>query len=307
MQISNIMKKFIIKILLFAIIIGFADIFIGSILYRTANKAIGGDFQKSNYIANKLNAEVVIMGSSRANHHYVPNIFKDSLNMTCYNAGDDGMGIILMYGRYKLLTNRYTPNIIIYDIQENFDLDKNDNIKYLNTLKHYYEYPGVSEIFHTVDKKEAIKMNSRLYRYNSRIIGVISNTLFTQVKGENGYLPLYGTMNYEPEQFDNQEITYDSLKLKYFEQLIKDCSNKTNIIITLSPKYFKTNDSFIKPLQHLCKQYNVPILNHLNDERFIKNKELFKDRVHLNDNGAHLYTDIIIQEIKDLNLNNKDF
>lgn len=298
-QISNIMKKFIIKILLFAIIISVADICIGSILKETANNAIGGDYQTTNYIADKANEEIIIMGSSRANHHYIPSIIKDSLKMTCYNFGEDGMGIILMYGRYKLITQRYTPNIIIYDIQENFDLEKNDNIKYINGLKHNYEYPGISEIFKTVDKKESIKMYSRLYRYNSRVIGVISNKLFTPIKGEYGYLPSTGTMNQEPEPFNEKKISYDNLKLEYFEKLIKDCAGKTNLIFTISPKYFKTDDSFIEPLHNLCKQYNIPILNHLNDERFINKKEFFADRVHLNHEGAKLYTNIIIQEVKD--------
>lgn len=293
------MKKFIIRIVIFAIIISVADICIGSVLNKIANGAIGGDYYTTNYIADKANEEIIIMGSSRANHHYIPGIIEDSLGTTCYNMGEDGMGIILMYGRYKLITQRYTPNIIIYDIQENFDLDNNENIKYINALKHNYEYPGISEIFKIVDKKESIKMLSRLYRYNSRVIGVISNRLYTPIKGVNGYSPSKGTINKEPEPFDNQIISYDTLKLMYLEELIKDCSGKTNLIFTISPKYFKTDDSFIEPLENMCKQYDIPIFNHLNDERFIKNKALFADRVHLNHEGAKLYTNIIIQEVKD--------
>lgn len=75
------------------------------------------------------------MGSSRASHHYVPEIISEKLGMSCFNAGQDGNGIILQYGRWKMLSERYTPKLIIYDINPGFDMVVNDNMTYVDRLK----------------------------------------------------------------------------------------------------------------------------------------------------------------------------
>ena len=93
------MKRFILKGILFITLIIFVDFIIGGIFnYLSLNAKSGGNL-KNNYIAYNMKEELLIMGSSRAAHHYKPGIFSDSLNMSCYNCGRDGNGIILMYGR----------------------------------------------------------------------------------------------------------------------------------------------------------------------------------------------------------------
>ena len=104
MQTSDIMRKFIVNIIIFFAIIWVADIGLGAILDKIAYNAKSGGQQINNHITYKANEEIIIMGSSRASHHYIPQIINDSLKMSSYNMGQDAMGIILMYGRYKLLT-----------------------------------------------------------------------------------------------------------------------------------------------------------------------------------------------------------
>ena len=45
---------------------------------------------KTAYTVEKVNADVVVIGSSKASHHYVPQMLEDSLGMTVYNCGQDG-------------------------------------------------------------------------------------------------------------------------------------------------------------------------------------------------------------------------
>ena len=293
------MRKFIVNIIIFFAIIWIADIGLGAILDKIAYNAKSGGQQINNHITYKANEEIIIMGSSRASHHYIPQIINDSLKMSSYNMGQDAMGIILMYGRYKLLTERYDPKIIVYDINEFFDLGKNDNIKYIAKLRQNYDNTEIKNIFNTIDKKESTKMYSKLYRYNSRSINVLQNALSASKNDQKGYLPLYGTMDYEPRKTPKEKIEYDSIKLKYLEELIIGCKNKSKLVFAISPTYFE-EEYDIKPLNSLCIKYNIPILDYSKDERFIEKKELFKDCTHLNDEGAKLYTNIIIQEIKKL-------
>ena len=88
-------------------------------------------YKTDNFISDEVDANILIFGSSRAAHHYVPSILSDSLDMSCYNCGLDGNGIIYGYGKLKTITARYYPKIVILDIQPTFDLFTNDNCKYL--------------------------------------------------------------------------------------------------------------------------------------------------------------------------------
>lgn len=162
------MKKFISKVILFLIGLVILDQLVGIGARYLVGHAKGGDTGLNNYICNQMEEECIIFGSSRGMHHYDPNIITDSLDMSCWNCSLDGNGIILMYGRYKMLSARYTPKMLIYDVQTSFDLLEGDNHKYLGGLRYYYDRQGIDSIFWNVDKTERFKMMSNCYRYNSQ-------------------------------------------------------------------------------------------------------------------------------------------
>lgn len=143
------MKKFIILLFaLFAILAGI-DIATGLVFDKLTLSAKRGYTGRNEFIADKLHDPVLVFGSSRSVHHYDPQVLADSLGVPCYNCGQDGMGIITFYGRFKLLTARYTPRLIIYDVTTDFDLRRNDNVTYLTWLKPYYNRSG-AEIYTSI-------------------------------------------------------------------------------------------------------------------------------------------------------------
>ena len=121
--------KFIRKIALFFLLLIVLDFSIGQAFNYMSVHSKGGYVAHHNHIIDKTHEDILIFGSSRAIHHYNPEIISKDLNMTCYNAGQDGNGIILFYGWWKLISQRYHPKLIIYDITTGFDLQKNDNHK----------------------------------------------------------------------------------------------------------------------------------------------------------------------------------
>lgn len=277
----------------------FFDYIAGCILGYFQQNAISGDNGRNNYICNKTNEDILIFGSSRALHHYIPAILEDSLNMTCYNCGQDGNGIILLYSRYKMISERYIPKLIIYDLVSSFDLEENDNHKYLSSLRPYYNRKGVDSVFWNVDYTEKYKMYSKMYQYNSNFVQIISDNLIPQQSDIKGYRPLYGTMNYEPiNNLQQNNIKYDQLKLYYLEKLIQECNGKTQLIFYLSPFYNKMNLDEYQPIIDLCVKYNIYFISHLNDEEFVGNKNYFSDSFHLNNSGAEYYTNKIISDVK---------
>ncbi len=297
------MKKFIIKCLIFLMIFYISDLCIGIILNHLSQNAKSGGNLKNNNIAYNINEKILIFGSSRAAHHYKPYIFEDSLNLSTYNCGRDGNGIILMYGRLKLIQERYNPQIIIYDVTSGFDILSNDNVKYLGDLKKFYSRPKIMEIFKSISSKETIKMYSNMYRHNSTILNTIGNYIKTEHSNNNGYLPMYKKMEIEPKfKSDNDApINIDNLKLHYIEKFITDCKDKTQLIFVVSPQYFQTiNPIEYNPINEICKKHNIPFLQYQNDSTFNRKKNLFSDSSHLNDDGATLFTKKIVAHIKEL-------
>lgn len=296
------MKSFLYKLLLFGAIVVVADFSVGTLLTAMQKRAKGGGLYDRNYIADRANEDILFFGSSRAMHHYVPTLIEDSMQCTSYNCGADGNGAVLMYGRYKLLTQRYTPKVIIYDANVDYDFSANDNLKYLSHLKDYYDYPCIDSIFSAVEKKETLKMNSKLYRHNSKIISIASNFILNRKNDYKGYSPLYGTMEVIPDApEESPSVAVDSLKLSFLKALAEDCRSKgIKLIFTISPFYFRQNMLAYAPLESLCSEYGIPLLNHAADTIFVGKKEYFKDSTHLNHDGALLFTSLLVPELKRL-------
>ena len=62
------------------------------------------------------NEDILIFGSSRALHHYNPEIIEDSLGMTCYNVGSGGQNIYFHLALLESTLERYTPEIVILEL-----------------------------------------------------------------------------------------------------------------------------------------------------------------------------------------------
>lgn len=300
------MKRFISKIIIFLVGLVVIDFLIGVGGNYLVNHAKGGDTQLNTYICRKMKDECIIFGSSRGMHHYDPNIITDSLGMSCWNCSLDGNGIILMYGRYRLLSERYTPKMVIYDVQTSFDLLAGDNSKFLGKLRFFYGDPAVDSIFWDADKVERFKMMSNSYRYNSVWMQLISDNIHPLQENDKGYRPMDLKMQYKPKKNDKKQevkkvVEYDSLKLAYLEKLTVACKRKgTKLIFAISPSYGAKDDAIYGPLKVICKKYNITLLNHYCDKEFVFNDNYFYDSVHMNRTGATEYTKKVVGEIKKL-------
>ncbi len=292
------MKKYLIKIILFFVAVVVVDILFGVACQYMNDHSKGGGVKSRYYVCKESTEDVLVFGSSRAKHHYVPDIIEDSLGMTCYNTGEDGNGIILCYGFLKMITARYSPKLIIYDVT-GFDMYEDDNMKYLDLMKPYYYEPGIDSIFWEVNPKSRIMMLSNLYRFNTTCLRVIGNYIHPMNNYPKGYLAIYKTMDYEPEYKEEVKIE-DTLKIHYFEEFIKLTHNKDIKLVCCSSPYYKapSNDNNYQPIKQLCERYDVPFYYFGADLVISQNKSFFSDRTHMNDKGARLYTSKLISVIK---------
>ena len=300
------MKKFLFRIVLFFALILVVDVIVGKILAYMVDNAKGGDNGRNNYICNIVNTDVLVFGSSRAFHHYNPIIIEDSLGWSCYNCGQDGNGSILNYGRYQLICQRYSPKLIIYDVFPNFDLlTGDDNHKYLNWLKAYYDKQGIPEVFESVDPTEKYKMQSSMYRYNSSFIQIVSDFVHPlQEEGINGFRPVdkeFDTMKIRKKEDEKSNFEFDSLKIAYINKML-DESPDTKIIFTVSPAWYGMDSTQFQPVKEICKRRNIQFIDFSNNPKYVHNNKFFYDGGHLNTRGADEYTRDLMAELKKRNV-----
>lgn len=296
------MKKYIIKIAIFFLLVTIVDLIAGKTFPYLVDHAKGGNNGRNNYICNETNQDILIFGSSRAIHHYNPQILSDSLGLSCYNCGQDGNGAILNYGRYQLICQRYHPQILIYDVIPKFDLHAgDDNHKYLGWLRAYYDKKGIPEVFESVDSTEKYKMKSRMYRYNSKFIQIVSDYIHPlQSVGISGFRPIDGTMDtmkISKNPVKKVNYSFDPLKISYLEKMA-DISKDTKIIFAVSPLWNGMDTLQFQPIIEICKKYDIPFIDFSNNPKYVHHNEYFKDGAHLNSRGADEFTRDFIQELK---------
>lgn len=297
------MKKFVRNILVFFAVVAVIDVAFGFTCRYLNNHAKGGDTKLYYYIANECEADILIFGSSRAFHHYDPRIIEDSLGLSCYNCGIDGNGVVFLYSRLLMITERYVPKVIVYDICGDFDVYDGDNTKYLKCQKRFYNKPGISDVFELVSPNEKYKMLSQLYRYNGDFIQMLMDNIHPLREfNEGGYRPINQTMAYEPKISDNleQAILWDQVKYKCMIRFISHCKEKgIKLIFSFSPAYGGNDCSCENLITELSEEYGIPVINNYKDSEFVYNKGFFYDPMHMNEKGVTMFTKKFVSELEE--------
>lgn len=300
------MRKFVIKICLFAILFGIVDVLFGYVMSAVSlqidTRATGSD----NYICDKSVDDILIFGSSRAKNHYNAQMISDSLGLSCYNCGISGCGIISAYGRLLMLLERHTPHTIIYEITPEFDLlDKIDNHRHLANLKRHYDRAGIDSIFWSVDHTERYKMVSGMYRHNTSSWRDLFYYLHKPSKRPEfrGFSPLDQEM--DPQKMNHkrrsshlkEKYVYDSLKIQYLNKFI-DKTKGVDLIFVVSPTLSGRDTLVFGIVKQICKERNIPLFDYSNSPKYKHHNEYFFDGSHLNARGADVFTRDIINELR---------
>lgn len=297
------MKKFFIWMIAFFVAVVAIDLAFGAGCRYLIKHAKGGFTRSHEYIANHCSEDVLIFGSSRAIHHYVPEIITDSLGMSCYNCGMDGNGILYLYSRFLMVTNRYTPKVIVYEVTNSFDLKSDDYTRYLGWQKRYCDIPGVMDVITDISPNEKWKLKSNLYKYSGIFIQLVADNFNSLHEVDNtGYAPVYKNVDYGPDEVQQSDSTathWDAKKKSYFEKLVSDCRQKgIKLIFAYSPMYGAKSSAVYKEFTEFCKEQDIPLIDYYAKEGFADTQAFFADGSHLNDTGAKEYTKAVVGEIR---------
>jgi hypothetical protein len=292
-------KSFLLKSLIVAISIIMADAGIGMLMHHFYFRIHHGEQGRVTYVIDSTNDAILVLGSSRASHHYVSTIISDSLHLGCYNAGKDKQGLYYCLALLKMVLLRYNPQYVILDLTPVAFETQESGLDELSVLLPYYrQHSEIRKIVNRRSMWEWLKTYSSLYCYNSLPLQIAFNNLSNERDADaiNGYIPLYTKMNsisnssYILQQ--KADLT-DSAIVMAFEEIINITKeNGCKLAIIVSPIYFSLprGTSSIMLAKKICDLQQVPFFDYTQSTNFIGNTPIFGDEQHLNNTGAELFS-----------------
>lgn len=289
------------------------DLSIGNLLRHFYFMQSAGEGYRTTYSMDSTNADILVFGSSRATHHYVTNILEDNLRLSTYNTGRDGNFLFYNYAVFKAILNRYSPKVVIFDINIEEMYYKEEYYDRLSSLLPYYkEHSEIRNIINLKSHYEKFKLLSSIYPFNSNLISIIrgnSKLHKQQNVSAKGYVPLYKTIK---DTVLINKIPFigslDSNKINVVKEIIFLCKrNNIKLVFIQSPLYANTQKGSAEGLiEKFALMNHIQFWNYLNDPLFLKSPSYFQDINHLNESGANYFTAIIATRISNTLLADQD-
>ena len=296
----------LLKAFSFFIILFILDFSIGSILRYLYFKQTSGLLYRTTYSIDSTRAEFLIFGSSTANHHYDTRLFEKRLGNSVYNTGRDGSMFFYNYAIFKSVLKRFHPKTAILDFNTEelkFSEESYDRISAL--LPYYKNHPEIRSVVELESPYEKYKLLSKIYPFNSLLFTIaIGNTNFNKkrelVDDENGYIPLTHVWNRKIATQTSLNYELDSNKINVLKSLIKECKDSNvQLYICISPRFVKYTgkDISVDTTREIAKEFNIPFYDFSSDTLFWDHKEYFADESHLNETGAEIFSNAVIDNI----------
>jgi len=318
------MKRFIFRCILFILPIVLlaytTDIFLSKNL-KKINGYKEGEFSVWNDLYNgKINADIVIYGSSRAWLHIDPTMMEDSLHISTYNLGINSHNFWLENFRHTLLLQYNTkPRLIIHSlgmatVEKRKDLYNSDqflpymlfNKEMEQTIISYQGYiPADFDVplLRYYGKRDAI-FSAVKYALHP------SNNPVKRIKGYEGVddLSWHNDLEKAKKKMPYYLVKIDSATVNLFEKYLMDCkAQNIKVLLLFSPEFIdgqrftKNRQDVIDIYKTLSAKYNVPFYDYSNDSMSYQRKYFFNAE-HLNKLGATLFTKRLIDTLKKTDL-----
>jgi len=269
----------------------------------------------NHFLKIKNEKELIIFGSSRANHH-IDNIKLDS---SSFNAGIDGKKIGFIAGLISCLSNK--TNIIVHIDPEEMSNPNyvGEDCKSLNSLYKRnadvrkfidFNFPSESWILRVVNS----------YGYNGKVWSIFKNSIrpkydYTKYTGFDPLVPTQSQKNIfnnmmEKRLDHGQSMKSDSIYYvinqysnSYIDQILSKAKEyQINITFITSPIIGKQNKKLAEFIQEYFASKQVKYLNYsglYNDLSIYK--DYWKDLSHLSKFGAEDFTEKLRSDLNFIN------
>lgn len=258
--------------------------------------------QRYKYELNEDPAEILIIGASRAMFCYKPSIIRDSLGMSVYDAGLDGVGVIGQYLSVKNALQNGRLKVVIFDLGDFQMSYKWNQDKISAYYPFYWVDKNVKELVDDCKPNAKWLLVSALYQYNSCFHDIIRTFIQKKVH-DHGYEGLaYSGREWKPEYWkeSNKAFDPDPWAEKYLDKIVELCKeNQVKLIFTMSPGLGSGFKSTAIYLENYCKKHHLPFWNYTDLKELHHDSKYFKDYNHINEEGVKIFVPIFAHQLKE--------
>ena len=300
------MRKYLSKLLFFA--------FILLIVLTTVDCICSSLMRKSNYrpvqawediIEGGIHADVVASGSSRVWVHIDPDILDTVLRVNTYNLGMDGSSINRQVQKYSIFRKYNSkPRVIIQNIDA-WSLGYSIGYQKEQFFPYFWNKEMRATFFPTEPFSFAEKYIP-FYRYHGMNSKWLIPTAPSLHKGYQGQIADWNGEAYR--QQGKIEFSVSDTTLCMFHDFLGQTKEEgIKVVFVYAPLFYGakqkiTNiDEMYRLYQDLADQYEIPIID-LSDMWICRDTAFFYNAMHLNKEGAEIYSDSLANGIKRLNL-----
>ena len=301
------MKGFLIKCFVFLII--FFILEKSLIFLRNSLPEKELDKRLELIINGKINADIIITGSSRGARDIIASQIAGSLHNSAYNLSYPGSNIefheyllseLIKHGNKK-------PKLLILAVDDPSELAGNDIINFrLDRLYPLVKYQSIRNTL--IERGEKNKFLSGLFTVHQLSISnfdirkkhfkdqdtLLSDGSMPISWQSKKFKPVFST-NYNVYKIKDEKQN----KLNSFNNLIKICcDNNIKILLACAPNFGNPTIGFKERIQDVAGK-NINLMSYDTTNSIYRNADYYFDLGHLKINGATIFTTEIIDFIKD--------
>ena len=236
--------------------------------------------------------DVVILGSSRANNHFVPELFEKK-GMKTFKYGMSGAHLFEASLMLKLMAERnYKIKTVILEADLGLCNEKESDAIAAKFLPYIHQSETIKKHFSKLENFNALYYIP-FYRYIDfdALIGFreMYNTATgkpTNILDNLGYHPL----GHKPGNMKNDIRALKPIRNKYYEEIKQICKEQNyNLITVMTPMCAN-----VKGLDYFEKANKIyPEIHNL--ENVVQGDQYFSSCGHMNDTGARIFTAVVIE------------
>ncbi len=262
--------------------------------------------------ALKQRHEVVVIGDSRAHHHFDPAVLEQETGLGVYNAGVDGQSLLFFYGLEQLIVAEYRPKLFLLHLGPGDLRGRQEALDRLSVLLPHAHHPEIRALLMQRSPYESIKLLSSIYPYNSMIAGLLAAAVLPAPSSDdNGYVALTGSDmpaalsalptgdRYEAQQGPaSRRDGRQDLFLRTLRRFIRSAGARgIATVICASPRWGERPlDRSVRRLIDAEKAQYIEITRVTHP--VFMDPALFKDPSHLNEEGAKVFSRILGEELR---------
>lgn len=302
------MKRVIKFISICTITIVVVDLLFGiGMKYYVSNYQIPGDYKTFDYMMKSPNEDLYVLGSSVALNGVNASILTDSLGLSCWNGASNGQALAYCEVMTERICKAGKAKYILLGMRPN---ELGSGLGRIRLLMPYYK-TGISTLDTYLDeetKYNKIFLKSSLYRYNTIWFRIfLYNFIEPGEKGERGFIakPI-PSIQPTLHELANKEYHINENGTRRFENIINMCDKAgVKLVVFFPPMYDRYKEGYVngcKAIEKICEKENVPYYDMSQDETFLNHPEWFYDNVHLNINGAQVFSSQLLQWLQNNHL-----